>query len=137
GGGRHPHRPARLRRRRRRGRRSHNEAQAQVYAVTERGTSEDFVPLGEVIDETLNTIEATQNRCGQVTGIPTGFAEFDDLTQGLHPGQMVIFAGRPAMGKTTLGMDVMRSASIHNGMASVIFSLEMDKTEITMRLLSA
>src|SRR5690625_1184554 len=114
-----------------------NEAQAQVYAVTERGTSEDFVPLGEVIDETLNTIEATQNRGGQVTGIPTGFAEFDDLTQGLHPGQMVIFAGRPAMGKTTLGMDVLRSASIHNGMASVIFSLEMDKTEITMRLLSA
>src|SRR5690625_2245299 len=107
-----------------------NEAQAQVYAVTERGTSEDFVPLGEVIDETLNTIEATQNRGGQVTGIPTGFAEFDDLTQGLHPGQMVIFAGRPAMGKTTLGMDVLRSASIHNGMASVIFSLEMDKTEI-------
>ena len=114
-----------------------NEAQAQVYAVTERGQSEDFVPLGEVLDETVNVIEATQNRGGQVTGVPTGFAQFDDLTQGLHGGQMIIFAGRPAMGKTTLGMDVLRSASIHNGQASVIFSLEMDKTEITMRLLSA
>ncbi|MGO1504982.1 MAG: replicative DNA helicase [Brachybacterium sp.] len=114
-----------------------NEAQAQIYAVTERGQSEDFLPLGEVIDETLNAIEATQNRGGQVTGVPTGFAEFDELTQGLHGGQMIIFAGRPAMGKTTLGMDVLRSASIHNGKASVIFSLEMDKTEITMRLLSA
>ena len=114
-----------------------NEAQAQIYAVTERGQSDDFLPLGEVIDETLNAIEATQNRGGQVTGVPTGFAELDELTQGLHGGQMIIFAGRPAMGKTTLGMDVLRSASIHNGQTSVIFSLEMDKTEITMRLLSA
>jgi replicative DNA helicase len=114
-----------------------NEAQAQVYNVTERGQAEDFVPLGEVIQGTLDVIEATQNRGGQVTGIPTGFAEFDELTQGLHPGQLIIFAGRPAMGKTTLGMDVLRSASIHNGQSAVIFSLEMDKTEITMRLLSA
>lgn len=114
-----------------------NEAQAQVYAVTERNQSEDFVPLGEVIQPTMDVIEAAQGRGGQVTGIPTGFAEFDELTQGLHPGQMIIFAGRPAMGKTTLGMDVMRSAAIHNGMAAVLFSLEMDKTEITMRLLSA
>ncbi|WP_152353702.1 replicative DNA helicase [Brachybacterium subflavum] len=114
-----------------------NEAQAQVYAVTERGQSEDFLPLSEVIGGTIDVIEATQNRGGQVTGIPTGFSEFDEITQGLHPGQMIIFAGRPAMGKTTLGMDVLRSASIHNGQTSVIFSLEMDKTEITMRLLSA
>ncbi|WP_058235229.1 replicative DNA helicase [Devriesea agamarum] len=114
-----------------------NEAQAQVYAVTERNQSEDFVPLGEVIESTVDAIEATQGRGGQVTGVPTGFAEFDELTQGLHGGQLIIFAGRPAMGKTTLGMDVLRSASIHNGKTSVIFSLEMDRTEITMRLLSA
>ncbi len=114
-----------------------NEAQAQVYAVTERNQSEDFVPLGEVILPTVDVIEATQGRGGQVTGIPTGFSEFDELTQGLHPGQMIIFAGRPAMGKTTLGMDVLRSAAIHNNQTACIFSLEMDKTEITMRLLSA
>jgi replicative DNA helicase len=114
-----------------------NTAQAEVYSVTERGQAEDFVPLSEVIEPTVDVIEATQNRGGQVTGIPTGFTEFDELTQGLHPGQMIIFAGRPAMGKTTLGMDVMRSAAIHNNQAAVLFSLEMDKTEITMRLLSA
>ncbi|MGP9693458.1 replicative DNA helicase [Brachybacterium sp. AOP25-B2-12] len=114
-----------------------NEAQAQVYAVTERNQSEDFVALGEVILPTVDVIEATQGRSGDVTGIPTGFKEFDDLTQGLHPGQMIIFAGRPAMGKTTLGMDVMRSAAIQHGKAACLFSLEMDKTEITMRLLAA
>lgn len=114
-----------------------NEAQAQIYAVTERGASEDFVPLAETIEETVDSIEAIQSKGGEVSGIPTGFAQFDELTQGLHPGQMIIFAGRPAMGKTTLGMDVLRSAAIHNGKTAVIFSLEMDRTEITMRLLSA
>ncbi|MDO5661485.1 MAG: replicative DNA helicase [Brachybacterium sp.] len=114
-----------------------NEAQAQVYNVTERGQREDFVPLGDVLEPTIGAIEAAAARGGEVTGVPTGFTEFDELTQGLHAGQMVIFAGRPAMGKTTLGMDVMRSAAIHNGMAACLFSLEMDKVEITMRLLSA
>ncbi len=114
-----------------------NEAQAQVYSVTDRTKSEDYVKLSEVIEPTMDFIEMLQSRGGQVNGVPTGFAEFDELTQGLHPGQMIIFAGRPAMGKTTLGMDVLRSAAIHNGMASVIFSLEMDRQEIMMRIMAA
>ncbi|ANP26713.1 replicative DNA helicase [Dermabacter vaginalis] len=114
-----------------------NEAQAQVYSVTDRTKSEDYVKLSEVIEPTMDFIEMLQSRGGQVNGVPTGFAEFDELTQGLHSGQMIIFAGRPAMGKTTLGMDVMRSAAIHNGMASAIFSLEMDRQEIMMRIMAA
>ncbi|MCT1956103.1 MULTISPECIES: replicative DNA helicase [Dermabacter] len=114
-----------------------NEAQAQVYSVTDRTKSEDYVKLSEVIEPTMDFIEMLQSRGGQVNGVPTGFAEFDELTQGMHPGQMIIFAGRPAMGKTTLGMDVMRSAAIHNGMASAIFSLEMDRQEIMMRIMAA
>lgn len=114
-----------------------NEAQAQVYSVTDRTKSEDYVKLSEVIEPTMDFIEMLQSHGGQVNGVPTGFAEFDELTQGLHPGQMIIFAGRPAMGKTTLGMDVMRSAAIHNGMASAIFSLEMDRQEIMMRIMAA
>lgn len=114
-----------------------NEAQAQVYSVTDRTKSEDYVKLSEVIEPTMDFIEMLQSRGGQVNGVPTGFAEFDELTQGLHPGQMIIFAGRPAMGKTTLGMDVLRSAAIHNGMASVVFSLEMDRQEIMMRIMAA
>ena len=114
-----------------------NEAQAQVYSVTDRTKSEDYVKLSEVIEPTMDFIEMLQSRGGQVNGVLTGFAEFDELTQGMHPGQMIIFAGRPAMGKTTLGMDVMRSAAIHNGMASAIFSLEMDRQEIMMRIMAA
>lgn len=114
-----------------------NEAQAQVYAVTERAKSEDYVVIGDVIEPTMDFIEMLQSRGGAVNGVPTGFAEFDELTQGLHPGQMIIFAGRPAMGKTTLGMDVLRSAAIHNGQTAAIFSLEMDRQEIMLRIMSA
>ena len=72
-----------------------------------------------------------------MVGVPTGFADLDALTNGLHPGQLVIIAARPAIGKSTLGLDLARSASIKNGLTSVIFSLEMARNEIVMRLLSA
>ena len=69
--------------------------------------------------------------------MPTGFADLDDLTNGLHGGQMIIVAARPAIGKSTLALDFCRAASIHNNLTSGFFSLEMTRSEITMRLLSA
>ncbi|MDQ1293114.1 MAG: replicative helicase [Actinomycetota bacterium] len=114
-----------------------NSAQAEVYAVTERRTSEDYVPLGEVIEGTIDEIEASGHRGEGMVGVPTGFADLDRLTNGLHPGQMIVIAARPAMGKSTVGLDIARSASIRNNLTSVIFSLEMSRNEITMRLLSA
>ena len=69
--------------------------------------------------------------------MPTGFTDLDQLTNGLHPGQMIVLAARPAIGKSTLALDFARSAAIKHSMATVIFSLEMSRNEITMRLLSA
>ncbi len=114
-----------------------NAAQAEVYAVTERRTSEDYLPIGQIIEPTVDEIEAAGHRGEGMIGVPTGFADLDRLTNGLHPGQMIVLAARPAIGKSTLGLDIARSASIHNGLTSVIFSLEMSRTEITMRMLSA
>ncbi|MGL5858220.1 MAG: replicative DNA helicase [Angustibacter sp.] len=114
-----------------------NEAQAEVYAVTERRASEDFLPIGQIIEPTVDEIEAAGSRGEGMIGVPTGFADLDRLTHGLHPGQMVVIAARPAIGKSTLALDVCRSASIRQGLTSVIFSLEMSRTEITMRMLSA
>ncbi|MDX6231037.1 MAG: replicative helicase, partial [Frankiales bacterium] len=114
-----------------------DRAQAAVYEVTERRTTEDYVRLEEVMPATLDEIEAIGSRGGGMTGVPTGFAELDELTNGLHPGQMIVLAARPALGKSTLGLDFARSAAIKNGLATCIFSLEMGRTEITMRLLSA
>ena len=114
-----------------------NTAQAEVYAVTDRRVSEDYVALGSVIEGTIDEIEASSHRGDGMIGVPTGFADLDQLTNGLHPGQMIVIAARPAIGKSTIGLDIARSASIKNGMTSVVFSLEMSKNEITMRLLSA
>ncbi len=114
-----------------------DRAQAEVYGVTDKRTSEDYAPLSAIMEGTLDEIEAISNRDGEMVGVPTGFADLDELTNGLHPGQMVIVAARPAMGKSTLALDICRAAAIHNNMASVIFSLEMTRNEITMRLLSA
>jgi KaiC/GvpD/RAD55 family RecA-like ATPase len=90
-----------------------------------------------VAGRTLDEIESIGTRGGQMSGVPTGFIDLDELTQGLHGGQMIVLAARPAIGKSTLGLDLARSASIKHGLTSVIFSLEMSRNEITMRMLSA
>lgn len=114
-----------------------DRAQAEVYEVTERRTTEDYAPLSDIMQGTLNEIEAISNRDGEMVGVPTGFSELDALTNGLHAGQLIILAARPALGKSTLGLDICRNASIKHGITSVIFSLEMARNEIVMRLLSA
>jgi replicative DNA helicase len=114
-----------------------DRAQAEVYDVTDRRTAEDYVPLRDIMGDTLNEIEAISNRGGEMVGVPTGFTDLDALTNGLHPGQLIILAARPAIGKSTLGVDIARTASIKHGLTSVIFSLEMSRNEIVMRLLSA
>jgi replicative DNA helicase len=74
-------------------------AQAEVYKITDRRASEDYAPLSDIMDGVLDEIEAIGNREAGLYGVPTGFADLDDLTNGLHAGQMIIVAARPAMGK--------------------------------------
>ena len=76
-----------------------NNAQAEVYAVTEQRSSEDYLRLGDVIGSTVDEIEAAGHRGEGMIGVPTGFADLDRLTNGLHPGQMIVLAARPAIGK--------------------------------------
>jgi replicative DNA helicase len=114
-----------------------NNAQAEIYAVTGGVESEDFVPLTDAVTTAIDEIEAAKSRGGQMVGVPTGFSELDELTNGLHPGQLIILAARPALGKSTLGLDLARAAAIHHDMPVIIFSLEMGRSEIAMRLLSA
>jgi replicative DNA helicase len=76
-----------------------DRAQAEVYGVTERRISEDYLPLADIMEGTLDEIEAIGSRGGEMIGVPTGFADLDALTNGLHPGQMIVVAARPAIGK--------------------------------------
>jgi replicative DNA helicase len=114
-----------------------DRAQAEVYDVTERRSSEDYVVIESLLQGTLDEIERIESNGGVGTGIPTGFSELDQLTNGLHPGQMITIAGRPGSGKSTLALDIARSSAIKHGHATALFSLEMGKLEIMMRLFSA
>ena len=114
-----------------------DQAQAEIYAVTAGNAKEDYVSFSEALEETINEIDANSNRPDGVYGVPTDFIEFDELTGGLHGGQMIVIAARPGVGKSTLALDIARSASIHHQMTTVFFSLEMSRTELAMRILSA
>ncbi|MGH3190932.1 MAG: replicative DNA helicase [Streptosporangiaceae bacterium] len=114
-----------------------DRAQAEVYAVTDNRMGEDYHSLSEIMPGALDEIEAISSHNGLLTGVPTGFADLDALTNGLHSGQMIVIAARPAIGKSTLALDFARAAAIRNQMPTVLFSLEMGRNEITMRLLSA
>lgn len=111
-------------------------AQQEMYALTNTAAREDYEVFADLIDDTIN--EISDNEDGEkAVGIATGFKELDELTNGLRGGQMIIVAARPGVGKSTLALDFMRSASVHQGKASVLFSLEMSKSEVMMRVLSA
>ena len=114
-----------------------DQAQAEIYAVTDGNAKEDYVSFSEALEETINEIDANSNRPDGVYGVPTDFIEFDELTGGLHGGQMIVIAARPGVGKSTLALDIARSASIHHQMTTVFFSLEMRRTELAMRILAA
>jgi replicative DNA helicase len=76
-----------------------DRAQQAIYDVTERRTSEDYTVLAELMQGTMDELEAIGSRGGSMTGVPTGFADLDSLTNGLHPGQLIVIAGRPGLGK--------------------------------------
>jgi replicative DNA helicase len=114
-----------------------NNAQAEIYGVTGGVEAEDYVPLVEAIDTAVDEIERARGRDGEMIGVPTGFAELDELTNGLHGGQLVIVAARPGLGKSTLALDFARAATVKHNMPAIFFSLEMGRSEIAMRLLAA
>ncbi|WP_233558357.1 replicative DNA helicase [Tessaracoccus sp. OH4464_COT-324] len=114
-----------------------DEAQQTLYEVTDRRSSEDYKALGELLEATYDEVETIQNSGDGLAGVPTGFTELDRLTNGLHPGQMIIVAARPAVGKSTFALDICRAAAIQNNLTTAFFSLEMSRTEIVMKVLSA
>ena len=83
-----------------------DQAQAEVYKITDRRAAEDYAPLSDIMNPVLDEIEAIGNREAGLYGVPTGFADLDELTNGLHAGQMIIVAARPAMGKA-LALDTV------------------------------
>ena len=113
-----------------------DDAEQRIYDVARRDDADDTAILRDLVDQAMLDLEAIQNRESAYTGLPTGFRDLDDLTSGLQPGNLVIVAARPGIGKSSLAMNVARNVAVtHEPVA--VFSLEMSRTEIGMRLLCA
>jgi replicative DNA helicase len=115
-----------------------NIAQAEVNDLADGGSTEgDLTPASSLVWDTLIDIEkASLTGCG-VVGVPSGIADLDRLTGGFVPGQMIVIAARPGIGKSTLGLDIARHAAFRQRSRTALFSLEMSQDEIMHRLLSA
>jgi replicative DNA helicase len=115
-----------------------DRAQQVMYDVGDRRHRGDgFLIMNGLFQSTLDEIEAAGTAAGGLRGIATGFVDLDRLLNGLQPGQLVIVAGRPGMGKSTLALDVVRHTAIRTGCPAAFFSLEMSNVEVMMRILSA
>ncbi|HJR89081.1 MAG TPA: replicative DNA helicase [Aeromicrobium sp.] len=112
-------------------------AQKEVMDVDSSRGVDDYRDVAALIGATIDEIEAIQARDGEMAGLGSGFDDLDRITTGFRPGQMIVVAARPGVGKSTLGLDFCRAASIRQSTPSAIFSLEMTGAEISMRLLSA
>jgi len=112
-------------------------AQKEVMDVDSSRGVDDYRSLVELLGPAIDEIEAIQQRDGDMAGLGSGFDDLDRITTGFRPGQMVVVAARPGVGKSTIGLDFCRAASIRQNTTSAIFSLEMSASEILMRLLSA
>ncbi len=94
-----------------------------------------FYSLKEILKASFKTIEKLYEQRQIITGVPTGFSKLDELTSGLQPSDLIIVAGRPSMGKTTFALNIAQHAAIEAGITSAIFSLEMAKEQLALRML--
>ncbi len=114
-----------------------DEAEALVFELANNQRSGDFVPMRDLLLEAFDLIEKLHESDSAITGLETGFSDFDELTSGLQPGQLVVLAARPAMGKSTLVTNILSHVTATQRKPAVIFSLEMSQMEIVNRMLSA
>jgi replicative DNA helicase len=112
-----------------------DEAEKEIFAVTGEHVKTEVVPIKEHVMAAIEQIEKLYENRGSVTGLPTGFVELDRMTSGLHAGEMIVIAARPAMGKTAFAMNVAEHVAMDIGKAVAVFSLEMSSQQLVQRIL--
>jgi replicative DNA helicase len=113
-----------------------DEAERLVFEVAQKNRRENARPIGEIMGEVLETIDARARESRSVTGVPTGFKKLDEITAGFQPENLIIVAARPGVGKTSWAMNVASYAALNHKIPVFIFSLEMSKHELIERLLA-
>ncbi|MFZ4534948.1 replicative DNA helicase [Propionivibrio sp.] len=118
-----------------------DEAERKIFEIAEAGErySQDFRHIDALLTEAITSIQTLcdQDNPSDVIGIPTGFIDLDRLTSGLQPGDLIIVAGRPSMGKTAFALNIAENVAIHSGLPVAIFSMEMGGVQLAMRMLAS
>jgi replicative DNA helicase len=114
-----------------------DEAERAIFAIAEDRIRAGFVPLRDLVQGSFAAIEKLQQHKGLVTGVPTGFADLDEMTAGLQPSDLVLVAARPSMGKTSFVLNVAQHVGTATQMTVGFFSLEMSKEQLFMRMLTS
>lgn len=118
-----------------------DEAESAIFAIAEQGArgAKGWTPLQPLLTQVVERIDELYSRDNQseITGVPTGFVDLDRMTSGLQPGDLVIVAGRPSMGKTAFSVNIGEHVAIEAGLPVAIFSMEMGGTQLAMRMLGS
>ncbi|MCG6894994.1 MAG: replicative DNA helicase [Desulfobacteraceae bacterium] len=112
-------------------------AESAIFEISQNKIRPAFYPLGKIIENNIDTLEERQGNKALITGVPTGFSVLDQLTAGLQSSDLIILAARPSMGKTALALNIARNAAVEENIPTAVFSLEMAKEQLSMRLLCA
>jgi replicative DNA helicase len=112
-----------------------DQAEQAIFSIAQSKVDKGFVPVADLVHDVIETVEKLYQRKSHVTGVSTGFTEMDTMTSGLQPANLVIIAGRPSMGKTSFAMNIAEHVAIHDKKPVAIFSLEMSREELMLRLL--
>ena len=116
-----------------------DEAERKVFEIAERGQRRGtgFVGLKKILPDVIDRLDELSHTEGDITGVATGFQKLDTLTAGLHGGELIIIAGRPSMGKTTLAMNIAENAAIAGKIPTAIFSMEMSSEQLAFRMIGS
>jgi len=116
-----------------------NGAERQIFEIAEQGANRKggFTKVSDTLTTVLDRIDFLYQHGGDITGISTGFSDFDNMTSGLQRSDLIIVAGRPAMGKTTFAMNIAEHVAINNKLPVAVFSMEMSAEQLVMRILSS
>ena len=111
------------------------QAEKRIYDITMRKGGEMLRPVQPVLLSTYERIERLYKNRGKIEGVPTGYPDLDRILTGMHPGEFILIAARPSMGKTSIGLNIVANAAIRNGAKCAVFSLEMPAEQLIMRML--
>ncbi len=118
-----------------------DEAESKIFAIAEEGSrgAQGWMPIQPLLTQVVERIDELYNRdsTSEITGVPTGFIDLDKMTSGLQPGDLIIVAGRPSMGKTAFSINIGENVAIDSGLPVAVFSMEMGGAQLAMRMLGS